>query len=92
MLCSRCKPREIIALTRFLPLFLKPQAYANTSGLSRAALFHQVEESLKRLETTYIDVYFSEQDCFCLADASDLWKPTLVHSIVHRCDKTVPKE
>ncbi|KAL1724462.1 NADP-dependent oxidoreductase domain-containing protein [Schizophyllum commune] len=31
--------------------------YINQSGLSRAAIFYAVEESLKRLNTSYIDLY-----------------------------------
>ncbi|KIH93227.1 aldo-keto reductase [Sporothrix brasiliensis 5110] len=34
----------------------KSKDYVNQGGLSRAAIFHQVEASLKRLETDYIDL------------------------------------
>lgn len=36
-------------------VFAQPQ-YANRSGLSRVHLFNAVEDSLRRLQTTYIDV------------------------------------
>lgn len=34
--------------------------YANTTGLSRTAIFNQVNASLKRLNTDYIDLLWSE--------------------------------
>uniref|UniRef100_A0A0W0F476 NADP-dependent oxidoreductase domain-containing protein n=1 Tax=Moniliophthora roreri TaxID=221103 RepID=A0A0W0F476_MONRR len=36
---------------------LKQRQYVNQGGLSRAAIFNQVEASLKRLNTTYIDLF-----------------------------------
>jgi aryl-alcohol dehydrogenase-like predicted oxidoreductase len=43
------------------PTFMKPELrdqkeYVNQSGLSRLAIFNQVEASLERLGTTYIDL------------------------------------
>ncbi|KAL0574007.1 hypothetical protein V5O48_007951 [Marasmius crinis-equi] len=39
------------------PSFLNQRKYINQHGLSRTAIFNQVEESLERLQTTYIDLY-----------------------------------
>jgi aryl-alcohol dehydrogenase-like predicted oxidoreductase len=44
-----------------LPTFSKPELkdtrdYVNQSGLSRQAIFNQVEASLQRLDTSYIDL------------------------------------
>ncbi|KAL0574008.1 hypothetical protein V5O48_007952 [Marasmius crinis-equi] len=39
------------------PSFYNQRQYINQDGLSRAAIFNQVEGSLERLQTTYIDLY-----------------------------------
>ncbi|KAL0569303.1 hypothetical protein V5O48_012667 [Marasmius crinis-equi] len=39
------------------PSFFNQKQYINQRGLSRAAIFNQVEASLGRLQTTYIDLY-----------------------------------
>ncbi|KAJ7477020.1 Aldo/keto reductase [Mycena galericulata] len=45
------------AFTGFLePQLMNKRDYVNQGGLSRAALFNQVEASLERLGTTYLDV------------------------------------
>jgi aryl-alcohol dehydrogenase-like predicted oxidoreductase len=38
------------------PSFKDHRDYVNQSGLSRQAIFNQVEASLERLQTTYIDL------------------------------------
>lgn len=38
------------------PQLLDEQRYVNQSGLSRTAIFHQVDKSLQRLQTSYIDL------------------------------------
>ncbi|KAG5335759.1 hypothetical protein C0989_000431 [Termitomyces sp. Mn162] len=42
----------------FKPDLKDSRDYVNQSGLSRAAIFNQVEDSLKRLKTDYIDILF----------------------------------
>ena len=37
--------------------FMQPLKAQNVSGLSRKHIFHAVEDSLKRLQTDYIDLY-----------------------------------
>jgi aryl-alcohol dehydrogenase-like predicted oxidoreductase len=39
-----------------MPKLLEDRDYVNQGGLSRAAIFNQVEASLQRLETPYIDL------------------------------------
>ncbi|EEB97867.1 hypothetical protein MPER_02722, partial [Moniliophthora perniciosa FA553] len=39
-----------------MPELAKQRQYVNQSGLSRGAIFNQVEASLERLDTTYIDL------------------------------------
>jgi aryl-alcohol dehydrogenase-like predicted oxidoreductase len=41
----------------FQPELKNTRDYVNQSGLSRAAIFNQVEASLARLDTPYIDLY-----------------------------------
>jgi aryl-alcohol dehydrogenase-like predicted oxidoreductase len=44
------------AFTPLSPQMRNERNYVNQSGLSRAAIFNQVEGSLARLETDYIDL------------------------------------
>lgn len=45
---------EIVVATK---LYSKMKQRPNSGGLSRKAIFHQVEQSLKRLQMDYIDLY-----------------------------------
>lgn len=43
-------------ITIYYPNLANTRDYANHGGLSRTALFYQVQESLERIGTTYVDV------------------------------------
>jgi aryl-alcohol dehydrogenase-like predicted oxidoreductase len=45
-------------MVAFDPSQANTREYVNQGGLSRAALFNQVDASLKRLQTDYVDVLF----------------------------------
>ncbi|KAL1724449.1 NADP-dependent oxidoreductase domain-containing protein [Schizophyllum commune] len=47
---------DVLTFLQF-PEINNRKQYINQSGLSRAAIFHAVEGSLKRLNTSYIDLY-----------------------------------
>uniref|UniRef100_D8Q3P4 NADP-dependent oxidoreductase domain-containing protein n=1 Tax=Schizophyllum commune (strain H4-8 / FGSC 9210) TaxID=578458 RepID=D8Q3P4_SCHCM len=47
---------DVLTFLQF-PEMNNRKQYINQSGLSRAAIFYAVEESLKRLNTSYIDLY-----------------------------------
>ncbi len=48
--------KELSGFPSFDPILPNTRDYVNQGGLSRTALFNQVEASLGRLKTTYIDV------------------------------------
>lgn len=48
------KREEIVVATK---AYMKMKQAPNSGGLSRKALFYQVEQSLKRLQMDYIDLY-----------------------------------
>jgi aryl-alcohol dehydrogenase-like predicted oxidoreductase len=54
--CNHLVADEVETLTPVRPELRNERNYVNQSGLSRAAIFNQVEASLKRLETDYIDL------------------------------------
>jgi len=45
---------EIVLATK---VFFSPDQKPNSSGLSRKAIFSQIDQSLKRLQTDYVDLY-----------------------------------
>ncbi|KAH8832503.1 Aldo/keto reductase [Flagelloscypha sp. PMI_526] len=49
-------PDEMTVFAPFRPELKDKRDHVNQSGLSRAAIFNQAEESLKRLDSTYIDL------------------------------------
>ena len=49
-----CQRDEVVIATK---LFLPWREAPNTGGLSRKSIFHAVDDSLRRLETDYIDLY-----------------------------------
>jgi aryl-alcohol dehydrogenase-like predicted oxidoreductase len=54
--CNFLVADEPGTFTVLSPELKNKRDYTNQSGLSRAAIFNQVEASLARLETTYIDL------------------------------------
>jgi len=45
---------EIVLATK---VFFTPEKAPNVAGLSRKAIFSQIDQSLKRLQTDYVDLY-----------------------------------
>jgi aryl-alcohol dehydrogenase-like predicted oxidoreductase len=54
--CFSISHDEVDQITYAMPTLKDTRDYVNQGGLTRAAIFNQVEASLKRLDTPYIDL------------------------------------